>query len=222
MKVPTKTPTKASTSDQVQKGSHSRGPPVVSPTLFNVVVDAVVQENNRIMALTDNDCISYADGGLITVTDQAAVQFCINLISNLFSLFGLQMNANKTKALVGRPKIITHHISTAAFNRGHTYASNNRQLTTCNICGLEMQRKSIKRHLINQHQVYERPSTSYNITTAINTGPRTYTILLPNNNPVPTPCPVPNCIVSYSSRSSMQVRDLYLNVSNAYSSQAMH
>jgi hypothetical protein len=64
--------------------------------------NAITQRNhNRIMALTDKDSIFYANDGLITGTNQAAVQFCIDLVTNLFSLFGLKMNANKSKGLVG-------------------------------------------------------------------------------------------------------------------------
>jgi Reverse transcriptase (RNA-dependent DNA polymerase) len=186
----------------------TQGDPL-SPTLFNVIVDAVVRETKRILSLTDNDAIFYADDGLITGTNRDAVQYCIDLVTHLFSLFGLQMNASKTKALVGRPRIVTHSISTPAFNRrqsgeGHTYASISRQLTTCTICGLQLQQRSLQRHMINQHQNYARPITRTQITARFTNQPITYTISLNNNNLTATPCPVPNCPGSYSSRSSMR------------------
>jgi Reverse transcriptase (RNA-dependent DNA polymerase) len=85
----------------------TQGDPL-SPTLFNVIVDVVVRETKRIMHLTDNDSIFYADDGLVTGTNRDAVQYCLNLITQLFALFGLQINASKTKVLVGRPRIANY------------------------------------------------------------------------------------------------------------------
>jgi Reverse transcriptase (RNA-dependent DNA polymerase) len=66
---------------------------------FNVIVDGIVRETKSVMNITDNDSIVYADDGLVTGTNRDAVQYCVDLITHLFALFGLQMNAAKTKAL---------------------------------------------------------------------------------------------------------------------------
>jgi hypothetical protein len=108
----------------------------------------MVRETKLMLNLTDNESIFYADDGSVTGTNRDAVQYCVNLITNLFALFDLRMNAAKTKAMVGYPRIPLHRISTPAFNRrlsgeGRTYSSNNRQLVACHICGLELQRKPL-------------------------------------------------------------------------------
>jgi hypothetical protein len=121
------------------------------------------------------------------------------------------MNAAKTKALVGSPRIVQHRISTPAFNRrlsgiGRTYSSDDRQQIACHICGMEMQRRSIRRHLTNQHQTFERPThtNQRRISTQFTNPTVTYTVSMPVNSTIPTPCPVPECQGNYLSRQSMR------------------
>jgi hypothetical protein len=159
------------------------------------------------MQLTDNTSLFYADDGLVSGTDRAAIQFCVKLLLTFCELFGLQMNASKTKAMVGCPRISPHRISTPAFNRrllgeGRTYSSNNRQLVPCDACGLELQQKSLKRHQIQQHQHYKRPNKHTQITQHFYNPTNHYTISM--DNTTPTSCPVPNCLGIYNSRISMQ------------------
>jgi hypothetical protein len=117
------------------------------------------------------------------------------------------MNPAKTKSLVGCPTIKNHRISTTAFNRrqteqGQTYSSTNREAVSCEICDIVIQRRSMKRHLLTQHETYERPTTHNRITETINIPPRTYNISMPNGTP--TDCPVPLCTGSYKTRDSMR------------------
>jgi hypothetical protein len=91
----------------------------------------------------------YADDGLITGTDREAVQFCLDLVTYLFAIFGLNMNAAKTKLLVGRPNIPLQRLSKPAFHQRikgerRTFESNNRQQVGCHICGLELKQRSLK------------------------------------------------------------------------------
>jgi Reverse transcriptase (RNA-dependent DNA polymerase) len=184
----------------------TQGDPL-SPTLINIIVDVVVRETRRTMMHTDNDSIFYADDGLITGTDKEKVQDCVNLVTDLFSSFGLMMNPAKTKSLVGSPTIKTHSISTPAFNRGctgegRTYASINREQIPCEVCGKTLQRKSMKRHLLTQHDLYCRPTKRHRVSDIHATAERTYNIYLPNG--IPTDCPVPLCTANYKTRDSMR------------------
>jgi hypothetical protein len=55
------------------------------------------------MISTDNSTICYANDGLIAGTDKDKVQECVNLISYLFYFFGLDIDPDKTKSLIGCP-----------------------------------------------------------------------------------------------------------------------
>jgi hypothetical protein len=117
------------------------------------------------------------------------------------------MNANKTKLPVGRPRITLNCLSTPALNCihtgvGRTYSSNNRHFTACHLCGLELQRKSMNRHLINQHQSYEQPPQRNRISHIFQTTTSSYTISMDNNTY--TQCLVPSCTRRYKTRISMR------------------
>jgi hypothetical protein len=111
--------------------------------------------------------------------------------------------------LVAHPKIPNHRIRTPAFNRrlsgeGSTFASNERQLTICSICGTELQRKSLKRHMTTKHNNYSRPQKPSKLSTLFNRPSRTYNIEMNPNPDEPTDCPVPLCPGQYKTANIMR------------------
>jgi Reverse transcriptase (RNA-dependent DNA polymerase) len=185
----------------------TQGDPL-SPILFNIVVDAVIRETKRIQGPINSNNIFYADDGLITGNTLQDIQQYLNIITELFSRIGLRTNANKTKVLVGRPEINNHRICSPVFNRRFggsdpSYAEYKKQPVECPICKLVLQRVSLPRHMINQHDVYELPTTRNSVTPYFQQQPETYQILMDDNNYVD--CPVPTCPGTYAKRYSMRL-----------------
>jgi len=59
----------------------------------------------------------YADNGLLTDYLATSLQFGIHEIARLFKCFGLQLNTQKTKAMISAPSPPTTTISKAAYHR---------------------------------------------------------------------------------------------------------
>jgi hypothetical protein len=74
----------------------TQGDPPLSPRLFNSIVHIVDREAKRFMMTTDNNTIFYDDDdGLVTGMDKQKAQEYLNLITDLFSFFVLQMSPGK-------------------------------------------------------------------------------------------------------------------------------
>jgi hypothetical protein len=95
-----------------QPGVSLRGADPVSPTIFNIVVDAVVRQwlsqvcsNAVVMDGLDYEvgekCVLfYADHGLVGAMDKDWVQESFDTLINLFERVGLRTNTQKTKAMI--------------------------------------------------------------------------------------------------------------------------
>jgi hypothetical protein len=170
-------------------------------------VDAIVRELKNQGYSDDDTILFYADDGLIAGTDKEKIQQLLTTITDLFERIGLRMNAGKTKALISQPTITNHRICTPAFNRrksgeGPSYLSDNRALINCTVCGLELQRRSYKRHLINKHNQYTRPEKRSRTSHLFNRPSRTYRIDLINGDE--TECPAPLCPGTYKTAAAMR------------------
>ena len=85
---------------------------IISPTLFNIMVDAVVRywlsqvvgEGSKTTGLgqtvTKKLTIFYVDDGLVAAHDHEWLQHATNVLSGLFERVGLRTNINKTKVHV--------------------------------------------------------------------------------------------------------------------------
>jgi hypothetical protein len=78
---------------------------VISPVIFNIVVDAVVREwyaRVDVAHLTGLSIFFYADDGHMACTtgDAIALQQGLDIIIELFQCMGLEMNDEKTKAMI--------------------------------------------------------------------------------------------------------------------------
>ena len=95
---------------------------ILSPLIFNIMVDAVVR-NWRSAFLqrdTDETAIFYANDGLISSTSASAVQESMDFLTRDFLFLGLRMNPRKTQFMVMTGGRLTGKISARAANRLYT------------------------------------------------------------------------------------------------------
>ena len=87
----------------------------LSPTIFNVVVDAVVQHWLTVVIVGVEErgkrgqegrhhaSLFYADGDMVTLSDSCYLQGAFNILVGLFDRVGLRTNFGKTVGMVCRP-----------------------------------------------------------------------------------------------------------------------
>jgi hypothetical protein len=81
------------------------------------------------------------------------------------------------------------------------------QIIQCNICDKAMQRRSLTRHMQNQHDTYQRPARRTPITPMFDSLPQTYRISM--NNIEHVDCPVPDCPAIVKNRYNMRAHFCY-------------
>ena len=95
---------------RARRGVTQGGP--LSPTIFNLMVDAIVREWVRVlqevhgMGLEDVRRLMacfYADDGLIVARDPEDLQVAFDVLTGLFDRVGLRTNTTKTEAMVFLP-----------------------------------------------------------------------------------------------------------------------
>jgi Reverse transcriptase (RNA-dependent DNA polymerase) len=173
----------------------TQGDPL-SPIIFNIAVDAIVRQLRASFPPGTLWGLFYADDGWLASHNPAILQEALNMATDLFLMMGLCMNATKTKSMNSHPGLELHYISTPAFSRqmlgnGPTYSATQRRITTCPVCEREIQQRNLKQHLINQHQVFERPKKRPKTSLHAQRTPTTYNVSMPSGTW--TQCPVPNC-----------------------------
>jgi Reverse transcriptase (RNA-dependent DNA polymerase) len=132
---------------------------VVSPIIFNIVVDAVVREWEKYSLALDNDnqleptvtAKFYADDGLLASHDAERVQQGLDKFTELFLRVGLKMNATKTVVMIsGGPKEYGRQGPEAyrrkVTGRGKTHRERMAEKVKCPICEKEMRRQSLQNH----------------------------------------------------------------------------
>jgi Reverse transcriptase (RNA-dependent DNA polymerase) len=138
---------KLSTKRGVQQGD------IMSPTLFNILIDAVIRDYEERARIDDKTTIQfYADSGFIGLVDYTVAQYTLNVLGQSF---GLNINVNKTElmTMVGCQAI--HRISGNAYSRmitrqGPTNAEMKKMKTKCENCGLEVQNGLLKKHMLSK------------------------------------------------------------------------
>jgi Reverse transcriptase (RNA-dependent DNA polymerase) len=187
----------------------TQGDPL-SPIHFNIVVDVVLWEARRQHpTFLDIHTIFYADDGLISGQHKQRIQTFLNTLVTLFENVGLKTNVGNTKLLVGRSIIPNHRICSPVYYRRYggdapSYQEYIKEIIECRICRKTMQRKSIPRHMTQQHDIYERPQRRSVITPMFIQPPQLYTLSIPTDHD-PFDCPVPSrpaiCKTKYGLRS---------------------
>ena len=126
---------------------------IMSPTIFNIIVDAVIREwenkSTTNQSLVEN--LFYADDGLIMSENPEDAQTTLNIFTDGFARIGLNMNAVKTEAMVLQGGKIYGSISQEAYDRratgvGTTHRERSLQKVQCELCGETVNRQHIPKH----------------------------------------------------------------------------
>jgi exonuclease III len=147
----------------------TQGDPL-SPTIFNVVVDAIIRawlssmddgaETTEGFGFNVFEKIAcfYADDGMIGARDNEWLQVAISRLADLFDRIGLQTNTSKTEAMTCHPGSIRNRMSTEAYKRnrgvdGHndTFRQRQRRRVECSECGANLACGSLRQHLRVRH-----------------------------------------------------------------------
>jgi hypothetical protein len=200
---------------------------VVSPIIFNIVVDAVVREWEKHSLALDNNQLEptvtakfYADDGLLASHDAKRVQQGLDKFTELFARVGLKMNATKTVVMIsGGPKEYGRQ-GPAAYTRkvtgrGKTHKERMAEKIQCPLCEKEMRRQSLKQHGSRCHgtetltenvcRETEAGMTETETTTTTTAGPTTaqqYTVSITKGRK--KGCPVEGCMAKAATRYLMR------------------
>jgi hypothetical protein len=195
----------------------------VSPTLFNIAVDAVIraweremdqeQERSEENQRTDVDCEFYADDGKVGSRDPELVQKSVDILTDLFQCLGLQMNAKKTKAMVTRGVVETVKQSTEAYRRrmgqgGGTHREREAEYVECPMCKQWMQRKSLRQHLQHLHTKQARAAEEQEQELE-EEAEGVFECVMGTGNGERAPCPIPGCGVNITRRYGMRRHFMY-------------
>ena len=145
----------------------TQGDPL-SPTIFNVVVDAVVRQWLRLSTQEAEKrgergrerqhqaALSYADDRMIASTDPRWLQWAFTILVGLFDRVGLKTNQRKTVSMACRPCSAAGNRSEKAYThtmtgKGLSPRERKREQVTCGDCGQEMAAASLDSHRMSQH-----------------------------------------------------------------------
>jgi retron-type reverse transcriptase len=91
---------------------------IMSPTLFNIMVDAVVREYENQAQIDDKTILQfYADDAVIAAVDHTVAQYTLDVLTTNFKKFGLHVNVNKTESMTILGTKPIHRISEYAYTR---------------------------------------------------------------------------------------------------------
>jgi hypothetical protein len=91
---------------------------IMSPTLFNIMVDAVVREYENQARIDDKTILQfYADDAVIAAVDNTIAQYTLDVLTTNFKKFGLHVNVNKTESMTVLGTKPIHRISEYAYTR---------------------------------------------------------------------------------------------------------
>ena len=179
---------------------------IISPTLFNILVDAVLRlerERLREVELSEANLPLlqfYADDGLIGAgVNPDGVQASLDAVVEIFERFGIDVNVRKTKWMFVAGKHRVHRIQHGTYCNVVTggrdsYIERGREMVSCPVCHGRLQRRCVQRHIQHSHpeSVGPRRIDFYSPTPVRASGPRNYVVCKPTNNTT-TACPVPFC-----------------------------
>ena len=141
---------------------------LLSPTIFNVVVDAVVR--HLVTGVTaeaeawrelrkegrHQAALFYADNGMVASSDPGWLQGAFNTLVGLFDRVGLRTNVRKTVGMLFHPCYAAGNLTTEAYGRRFTgvvptYRDRQQGQVDCGECGDMLAVGSLSSHLMTQH-----------------------------------------------------------------------
>ena len=204
----------------------TKGNPL-SPTIFNVVVDAVVrhwvtgviadaEERGELGKEGRHQAdLFYAEDGMVASSDPRWLQGALNTLVVLFDRVGLRINFGKTVGMVCHPCQAAGNLSEAAYGRrvtgeGPTYMERLKGQASCRACGELLAAVSLTSHLMTQHGRVEETRRQWS-TPAAGDGPWTFRMTFPLKG-APQNCPVEVCPGQVAKRTAMQWHFLHRHV----------
>ena len=165
---------------------------VLSPIIFNIVVDCVLREWCH---HCDSLGIFYADDGRLADTSAPVVQKGLDLFGELFARVGLKINPNKTKVMICVPPTPYGRQSPIAYKRRYdqtleSYSERQAHHVPCPECNRKVRISSLPNHKRNIHKIYTPPQHILELETG---PPCTYTVSIRTAQGTRVPCPVPGC-----------------------------
>ena len=184
---------------------------VISPTIFNIVVDAILHAWERDTANQGEITIFYADDRYFVGYDADELQAAVDNFAVLLSRMGLLVNPTKTKSMVTKGSKVYLKISSEAYKRrmtgcGDDYISRKRRVSECEHCGKAMRTSSMKDHMRYQHGMREDIKDQEEEEEAINS----YQVSMPGGESAR--CPVPGCPATIKGWFGMRRHFLYRHV----------
>jgi hypothetical protein len=142
----------------------------MSPTLFNIVVDAVVRYWFSLVSEDPEDAVSglqcrvkehcmlfYAEDGMIGSHDPKWLQESFDVLVELFKcIMGLWTNVDKTKVMICTPRSLQTRESDISYKRrqtrqGKSFHARKQQQVNCTERGKSLVTGSLKSHMEMQH-----------------------------------------------------------------------
>ena len=145
----------------------TQGDPL-SPTISNVVVDAVVgqcieglktetEEKGATGREGQFSAVFYADDGMVGALDPAWLQGAFSALVAIFNRVGLRTNVDKTVSMACHPcRAGTGNRTTEGYRRrltgvGSTFKERHRERVACGECGAELAAGSMSSHMMTRH-----------------------------------------------------------------------
>jgi hypothetical protein len=153
------------------RGVMQGGP--LSPKLFNFLVDAVtrewvrqLREESELQEAVITElmaaffAIFYVDDAYLASRDPEFLQRALEILVDLFARVGLKTNLKKTQTMICKPGRIRTQLPAASYARmreGLTTAEEwDSRKVQCHQCNKMMAASSLRRHLADQHEVYQQ------------------------------------------------------------------
>ena len=189
---------------------------VISPTIFNMVIDAVLHAWERDMGTIGETTIFYADDGYFASCDAETLQTAVDRFAELVAKVGLTVNPTKTKSMITKGSPVYLNILREAYKRqmngqGEDYITRKKRLVECNQCKKMMLLSSLKDHVHFQHKGrFEQEREDEGETEEEEEGELHYHISISDGGS--TRCPVPGCPATIKGAFGMRRHFLYQHV----------
>ena len=131
---------------------------IISPTIFNIIVDAVIRVWTKQRETETISVIFYADDGRLAGSNHQAIQQGMDDMKELFATVGLQMSESKTKAMISTGNDNYHRLSDEAYKRrmtgkGTSHREKMAEKVVCDKCNEMVTRQYLWTHMELKHQV---------------------------------------------------------------------